>query len=110
VRSSLIGTFEENAMHFLINVVRTAYGLLVDDGWIATGTLATYAITGLWVLLTHSHETLRNLGGLILTALLLVLLFSNLYATGAKVAHRIAQEQSWKPIAVDTGRQQEAGQ
>jgi hypothetical protein len=75
-------------MDVLVGMAKTVYGLLVDDGWLAGGTLAAFAATGLWTALARSNETLRDLGGPLLAVTLLVLLFVNLHVAGRNAARR----------------------
>ncbi len=62
------------------------YGLLVEDGQIAIGTLVALAVAAAVSVLggvLHS-ETLRNAAGAVLFVLLMVLLLVNLYAAGRR--------------------------
>lgn len=58
------------------------YGLLVDDGWIASGTLLAVAAVGAWKALAGTDVERRNLGGPLLFVMLMALLLGNLYVTG----------------------------
>jgi hypothetical protein len=58
------------------------YGLLVEDGQIAIGTLVAFVATALYAYLVG--DELRNSAGWLLFALLMALLLVNLYNTGRK--------------------------
>jgi hypothetical protein len=58
------------------------YGLLVEDGQIAIGTLAAFLATAAWAALVG--EELRTSAGPLLFVLLMTLLLVNLYTTGRK--------------------------
>jgi uncharacterized membrane protein YfcA len=73
-------------MTFLAAAWEQVYGLLVEDGQIAIGTLAAFvacaaisAIAG-----TLGNESLRNSVGVLLFVLLMLLLLVNLYTTGRR--------------------------
>jgi hypothetical protein len=67
-------------------VWENVYGLLVEDGQIALGTLAAFVIAALWAAL--AGEDLRDSAGPLLFVLLMCLLLANLYATGRRAANR----------------------
>jgi hypothetical protein len=77
-------------MGFLAAVWENVYGLLVDDGSIALGTIAALVVTGLWSRATASNPSLQELGGPLLFVLLMGLLVGNLYRTGRAAARRRA--------------------
>jgi hypothetical protein len=56
-------------------------GLLVEDGWIASGTIGALAAIGL---AERAGDPLRDVGGPLLFLFLMVLLLVNLYTTGRK--------------------------
>jgi uncharacterized membrane protein YfcA len=62
------------------------YGLLVEDGQIAIGTLAAFVVAAAVSALGGSlqNEMLRNSAGPLLFVLLMALLLVNLYAAGRK--------------------------
>jgi hypothetical protein len=62
------------------------YGLLVEDGQIAIGTLVAFAICAL--VSAVGGESLRNAAGPLLFVLLMGLLLINLYAAGRKARER----------------------
>ncbi len=62
------------------------YGLLVDDGQLALGTLAALAVT--WLVAAVAPEYLRPDTGWLLLLLILVLVFANLYAAGRNARRR----------------------
>ena len=64
------------------------YGLFVDDGAIAVGTLVAVAVTGVWAVLTPSGSEARDLGGPLLFVLLMLLLIVNVYGAGRAAARR----------------------
>lgn len=64
------------------------YGLLVDDGWIASGTLLALAAVGAWTALAGTDGERRNLGGPLLFVMLMALLLGNLYVTGRGAGDR----------------------
>jgi NhaP-type Na+/H+ or K+/H+ antiporter len=68
------------------------YGLLVDDGSIALGTLGALLLVGLWSQLTTSSAFLSELGGPLLFVLLMGLLVANLYRTGQIAAQMLGGE------------------
>jgi hypothetical protein len=69
-------------MNTLLGAWEQVYGLLVEDGQIAIGTLVAYALAGAWVLI--GGEDLRDAAGPLLFVLLMSLLLVNLYTTGRK--------------------------
>ena len=75
----------------LTSIWENVYGLLVDDGWIASGTLLALVVIGAWSVLAGENHALRDLGGPLLFVLLMSLLLVNLYATGQKAARPAAQ-------------------
>jgi hypothetical protein len=62
------------------------YGLLVEDGQIAIGTLAAFAAAAAVSFLGGQmhNDVLRNLAGPLLFVLLMALLLVNLYAAGRR--------------------------
>ena len=46
----------------LVEAWSNAAGLLVEDGWIALGTIAALAATGLWAAFMAGSDELRDLG------------------------------------------------
>lgn len=77
-------------MRFLVAVWEQVYGLLVEDGQIAIGTLAAFIACGAVSALagTLGSAGLRNSAGPLLFVLLMTLLLVNLYATGRKAYSR----------------------
>ncbi len=73
-------------MQFLAAAWEQMYGLLVEDGQIAVGTLAAFVACGAISALagTLGSETLRDGVGPLLFVLLMSLLLVNLYTTGRK--------------------------
>jgi uncharacterized membrane protein YfcA len=73
-------------MQFLAAAWEQIYGLLVEDGQIAIGTLAAFVACGAISALagTLGSDSLRNATGPLLFVLLMTLLLVNLYATGRK--------------------------
>ncbi len=71
-------------MKFLASAWEQVYGLLVEDGQIAIGTLAAFAVSAVWAAL--AGEELRDSAGPLLFVLLMSLLLVNLYTTGQKAA------------------------
>jgi hypothetical protein len=69
-------------MTFLLAAWEQVYGLLVEDGQIAIGTLAAFVIAALWSAV--GGEDFRDAAGPLLFALLMSLLLVNLYTTGRK--------------------------
>jgi hypothetical protein len=71
----------------LLGVVwENVYGLFVEDGMIAAGTLLALVVVGLWATLTGANHMLRDLGGPLLFVLLMALLVVNLDLAGRKAA------------------------
>ena len=58
------------------------YGLLVEDGQIAIGTLVAFALAAAWS--AFGGEDLRDAAGPLLFVLLMSLLLVNLYTTGRR--------------------------
>jgi uncharacterized membrane protein YfcA len=73
-------------MKFLAAAWEQVYGLLVEDGQIAIGTLAAFIACGAVSALAGflGRESLRESVGPLLFVLLMTLLLVNLYATGRK--------------------------
>jgi uncharacterized membrane protein YfcA len=73
-------------MTFLASAWEQIYGLLVEDGQIAIGTLAAFVACGAVSALAGSlgSDSLRNSTGPLLFVLLMTLLLVNLYTTGRK--------------------------
>jgi hypothetical protein len=69
-------------MKTMLAVWEQVYGLLVEDGQIALGTLGAFALAALWSLL--GGEALREGAGPLLFGLLMSLLLLNLYTTARK--------------------------
>jgi hypothetical protein len=61
------------------------YGLLVDDGQLAVGIIASLAIA--WLVATYG-SALRDLAGWLLLGLLLALVLANLYRAGLNARRR----------------------
>lgn len=66
-------------------VWKNAYGLVVDDGRLALGTLGAVVITAAWAATDETKETFAATGGAVLFVLVMVFLLANLYLT-ARVA------------------------
>src|SRR5437899_6538768 len=81
---------ENNSMKLLTSAWEQVYGLLVEDGQIAIGTLLAFAAAaGLSAL---GREELRDPAGPLLFVLLMSLLLVNLYTTGRKAfAKRVSR-------------------
>ncbi len=75
-------------MKLLIAVWENVYGLFVDDGSIALGTLGALAVAGLWATAAGANAAQRNLAGPILFVLMMALLLANLYVTGQNAARK----------------------
>jgi uncharacterized membrane protein YfcA len=77
-------------MKFLAAAWEQIYGLLVEDGQIAIGTLAALiACAAISTLGGNLHsDSLRNSAGPLLFVLLMTLLLVNLYTTGRKAYAR----------------------
>jgi hypothetical protein len=69
-------------MKFLAAAWEQVYGLLVEDGQIAIGTLLAFVGTAVYAYVVG--DALRNSAGWLLFTLLMVLLLVNLYTTGRK--------------------------
>ncbi len=69
-------------MKFLAAAWEQIYGLLVEDGQIAIGTLLAFVGTAIYAYLVG--DELRNSAGWLLFTLLMALLLVNLYTTGRK--------------------------
>ena len=69
-------------MKFLAAAWEQIYGLLVEDGQIAIGTLLAFIATAAYAYL--SNEDVRDSAGWVLLVLLMSLLVVNLYSTGRK--------------------------
>ncbi len=63
------------------------YGLLVDDGQLAVGAIASLAIT--WLIAETSSEEMRENVGWVLLVLVVVLVVANLYRAGRSARRRI---------------------
>ena len=73
-------------MKTLLAAWEQVYGLLVEDGQIAIGTLVAFAATAAWS--AFGGEDLRDAAGPLLFVLLMSLLLVNLYTTGRKAYAR----------------------
>ena len=73
-------------MTLLAVVWENVYGLFVEDGMIAAGTLLALVAVGLWATVTGANHTLRDWGGPLLFVLLMALLLVNLDLAGRKAA------------------------
>jgi hypothetical protein len=73
-------------MNFLLAAWEQIYGLLVEDGQIAMGTLVAFGLAAAWS--AFGGEDLRDAAGPILFVLLMGLLLVNLYTTGRKAYAR----------------------
>jgi hypothetical protein len=69
-------------MKTLLAAWEQVYGLLVEDGQIAIGTLVAFAAAAAWS--AFGGEDLRDAAGPLLFVLLMSLLLVNLYTTGRK--------------------------
>ena len=69
-------------MRFLLDAWEQIYGLLVEDGQIAIGTLVAYALAAAWSF--FGGIDLRDAAGPLLFVLLMALLLVSLYTTGRK--------------------------
>ena len=69
-------------MKLLISAWEQVFGLLVEDGQIAIGTLVAFAAVAAWA--AFGGEQLRDLTGPLLFVLLMSLLLVNVYTTGRK--------------------------
>jgi hypothetical protein len=68
----------------------TLYGLLVDDGQLATGALVALAIT--WALAYSGGATAQQVVGWVLLVMVLALVVANLYRAGLN-ARRLSSAQ-----------------
>jgi uncharacterized membrane protein YfcA len=77
-------------MSFLSNAWEEIYGLLVEDGQIAVGTLVAFLVAAIVSAVAGAlgSESLRNAAGPLLFALLMGLLLVNLYTAGRKARER----------------------
>jgi hypothetical protein len=73
-------------MKTLLAAWEQIYGLLVEDGQIAIGTLVAIGIAAAWSV--FAGEDLRYAAGPLLFVLLMGLLLVNLYTTGRKAYSR----------------------
>ncbi|HTD79127.1 MAG TPA: hypothetical protein VK898_15920 [Chloroflexota bacterium] len=73
-------------MKTLLAAWEQVYGLLVEDGQIAIGTLVAFAAAAAWS--AFGGEDLRDAAGPLLFVLLMSLLLVNLYTTGRKAYAR----------------------
>ncbi len=73
-------------MNFLAAAWEQIYGLLVEDGQIALGTLAAFVACGAVSVMAGNlgSDSIRNSAGPLLFVLLMSLLLVNLYTTGRK--------------------------
>jgi hypothetical protein len=69
-------------MKLLISVWEQVFGLLVEDGQIAVGTLLAFAVAAGWS--AFGSEALRDYAGPLLLVLLMSLMLVNVYTTGRK--------------------------
>ena len=77
-------------MKFVSAAWEQIYGLLVEDGQIAIGTLVAFIAAAAWSAL--GGEETRDVAGPLLFVLLMSLLLVNLYTTGRKAyAKRVGQ-------------------
>ena len=78
-------------MKLLAAIWENVYDLLVEDGSIAIGTVASLIVVAVWVVFTRQSPALAEIGGPLLFVLLMGLLLVNLYKTGrAAAAKRVA--------------------
>ena len=75
-------------MDLLRTAVTNIWELLVEDGWIAAGTLLAFLAVGAWSLVAGPDQHRRDFGGPLLFVLLMLLLLSNLYAAGRRATRR----------------------
>jgi len=71
-------------MNFLAAAWEQVYGLLVEDGQIALGTLAAFIACGAISYAAGGPGSVRDSTGPLLFVLLMTLLLVNLYTTGRK--------------------------
>jgi hypothetical protein len=69
------------------SVWETLWGLLVDDGQLAVGIVVSLAIV--WAVATYGGESVRDLSGWLLLALLVALTLANLYRAGVNARRRV---------------------
>lgn len=77
-------------MHIVRAASEQVYGLLVEDGQIAIGTLIAFGMAAAWSV--SAGEALRDAAGPLLFVLLMGLLLINLYATGRKAYARRTED------------------
>jgi hypothetical protein len=75
-------------MQLLRAIWDNVYGLLVEDGSIALGTLGALVAVGLWVALAGASAGPRDLGGPLLFVLLMLLLLHSLHRAGRSAARQ----------------------
>ncbi len=63
------------------------YGLLVDDGQLAIGIVASLALV--WALATYGGEALRDRSGWLLLGLVVSLVLANLYRAGRRARRAV---------------------
>ena len=68
----------------------TVWELLVEDGQLAVGIVASLAIT--WALANTGNESLAQMAGWILLALLVALMFANLIRAGRNARRRMSAQ------------------
>ena len=73
-------------IRFLAAVWEQAFGLLVEDGQIAIGTIGAFAAAALWSAL--AGPAVRDLAGWLLFVLLMVVLLVSLYTAGRNAQRR----------------------
>ena len=64
------------------------YGLLVDDGQLAIGAIASLAIT--WVVAESGNDAVHENAGWLLLGLVVVLVIANLYRAGRNARRRVS--------------------
>jgi len=74
------------------SIWETLWGLLVDDGQLAVGIVVSLAIV--WMLATYGGESLRDLAGWLLLALLVALTLANLYRAGVNARRKITAKEA----------------
>ncbi len=72
----------------LASVWEAMWGLLVEDGQLAIGIVVSLAIV--WALGAYGGESLRDLTGWVLLALLIALTLANLYRAGTTARRKIS--------------------